>query len=269
MTDKANKKELKQKEKQKAQSIAVPVVQKLNVEQVSDEKKYFTYIDQNNAYHSAHVLKKIIKSKPENIKYVYLVVASVEPEIAEKLLNEFSSNLKAQIVAEILSLIQYSKKEIESFDKILRRLLTEQFGGKFVLAKILENLDLDQKLSLGNVFRDKFSENASRFRSIMILFEDLFSINEKDFVRIFSDVPSEVLSIAFCNQPQVQVDRLYDVLPRGVKSIVQQGIELGRKKYSKSEINKAQQYVIEYSKNLEKDGFIDPILKEDAGKQES
>lgn len=269
MSDKVNKKELKQKDKQKTMEASVPVVKNKDIALVREEKKYFTYINENNSYHTAHVLKKIIKSKPENVKYVYLVVSSVEPEIAEKLLNEFPNELKAQVVAEILSLIQYSRKEIESFDKILRRLLTEQFGGKHVLAKILEHLDIDQKLALGNVFRQKFSENASNFRAIMILFEDLFSINEKDFVRIFSDVPSEVLSIAFCNQPQVQVDRLYDVLPRGVKNIVQQGIELGRKKYSKSEINKAQQYIIEYSKNLEKDGFIEPILKEETGKQES
>nr|OGI10932.1 MAG: hypothetical protein A2Y40_10520 [Candidatus Margulisbacteria bacterium GWF2_35_9] len=269
MSDISNKKEMKQKEKSKEITKKLSVVESNNKGRLVEEKKYFTYINESNAYHTSHVLKKIIKSKPENVKYVYLVISSVDPEIAEKLLIEFPSEQKAQIIAEIISLIQYSKKEIESFDKILRRLLTEQFGGKYVLAKILENLDLDQKTALDNVFRQKFTENASSFRSIMILFEDLFKINEKDFVRIFSDVPSEVLSIAFCNQPQVQVDRLYDVLPKGVKNIVQQGIELGRKKYSKSEINKAQQYVIEYSKNLEKDGFIDPILKEDNGKKES
>ena len=237
------------------------------VEEEEVEQTFFSYIHQNNVYHVAHVLKKILLAKPENLKYVCLVVASIDPEIAEKLLEEFPDELKATIVTEIMSLIQYSKKEIEQFDKIIRKLLTEQFGGKFVLSKILENLDLDQKMTLSSTFKTKYPENEKEFRRIMILFEDLFNLEDKDFLRIFSDIPSEVLSTAFCNQPDDQINRLYDILPKGIKSIVQQGIELGRKKYSKSDINKAQQYIIEFSRKLETDGFIGHILQEEEQKE--
>ena len=227
---------------------------------------FFTYINEYNSYHTAHVLKKILGAKPENLKYVCLVISSVRPEIAEKILEEFADDIKAVIISELMSLIQYTKKEIENFDKILRRLLTEQFGGKYVLAKILEYLDIDQKINLSSIYKTKYPETEKEFRSIMIMFEDLFKVSEKDFLRIFSEVQSDILSIAFCHQPQEQINRLYDILPKGVKNIVQQGIELGKNKYSKSDINKSQQYIIELSKNLEKDGFIEPILKEELNK---
>lgn len=225
--------------------------------------RFFTYINQDNAYHTAHVLKKIVKAKFENLKYVYLVLSSINPEIVEKILKEFDDELKAQIVAEMMSLIQYSQKEIEQFDKILRRLLTEQFGGKYVLAKILEHLDIDQKTLLNEAVRNKYPDIASEFRSIMLFFEDLFNVSDKDFLRIFSDIPTDILSMAFCHMQLDKVDKLYNILPRGVKNIVQQGIDFGKKKYSKSDIKKAQQYIIEYSKNLEQDGFIDMILKDE------
>jgi flagellar motor switch protein FliG len=225
--------------------------------------QYFSYITNHNTYHTAHVLNKIIKAKPENLKYACLVISYVTPELAQRLLGEFPEDVQVHVVSELLSLIQYSKSEIENFDKILRRLLTEQFGGKFVVTKLLEELDIERKMTLMNEFSKRYPSFAGLFRQIMILFEDILSVNDQNYQRIFSEIPNEILSMAFCNQSVEQQNRLYNILPKGLKNIVQQGIELGRKKYSRTEINKAQQYVIEYAKQLERDGFIDPIIKDE------
>lgn len=247
-------------DKQEIKNLALTEI--VNIDHI--KKEYFSYINQENAYHTAHVLKKIIKSKPDNVKYLYLVVFSVEPEVAEKILEEFDDEMKAQVIAEMLSLIQFTKKEIDQFDKILRKLLTEQFGGRYVLAKIVEFLDIDQKTILNDAVASRYPETASAFRKIMLFFEDLFNVSDKDFARIFSDIPSDVLSIAFCQMSADKIEKLYTVMPKGIKNMVQQGIEFGKNKYSKTEIKKAQQYIIEYSRNLERDGFIDPILGEEA-----
>lgn|GEM_PF-3438477 len=236
----------------------------VNIDQV--KKEHFAYINKENAYHTAHVLKKIIKSKEENMKYLYLVISSVEPDVAQRIMEEFDDEMRAQIIAEMLSLIQFTKKEIEQFDKILRKLLTEQFGGRYVLAKIVEFLDIDQKTLLNDTVASRYPETASSFRKIMLFFEDLFNVSDKDFARIFSDIPSDVLSIAFCQMPEDKIEKLYGVMPKGIKNMVQQGIEFGKNKYSKTEIKKSQQYIIEYSKNLEVDGFIEPILGDDVAK---
>ncbi len=236
-----------------------------NLDQI--KKEHFSYINKENAYHTAHVLKKIIKSKPDNIKYLYLVISSAEPEVAEKIMEEFDDEMKAQIIAEMLSLIQFTKKEIEQFDKILRKLLTEQFGGRYVLAKIVEYLDIDQKTVLNDTISSRYPETAAAFRKIMLFFEDLFNVSQKDFARIFSDIPSDVVSIAFCQMSEDKIEKVYTVMPKGIKNMVQQGIEFGKNKYSKTEIKKAQQYIIEYSRNLERDGFIDPILGDDVAKE--
>jgi flagellar motor switch protein FliG len=238
--------------------------EKVNLDLV--KKEFFAYINKENAYHTAHVLKKIIKSKADNMKYLYLVISSAEPEVAEKIMEEFDDEMKAQIIAEMLSLIQFTRKEIEQFDKILRKLLTEQFGGRFVLAKIVEFLDIDQKTILNDTVSSRYPETAGAFRKIMLFFEDLFNVSAKDFARIFSDIPSDVLSIAFCQMPDDKIEKLYGVMPKGIKSMVQQGIEFGKNKYSKTEIKKAQQYIIEYSRNLERDGFIDSILGDETAK---
>ncbi|MDD4527006.1 MAG: FliG C-terminal domain-containing protein [Candidatus Margulisbacteria bacterium] len=241
------------------------VTETASIDQV--KKEHFSYINKENAYHTAHVLKKIIKSKVDNIKYLYLVISSVDPEVAERIMEEFDDEMKAQIIAEMLSLIQFTKSEIDQFDKILRKLLTEQFGGRYVLAKIIEYLDIDQKTVINDAVTSRYPETASAFRKIMLFFEDLFNVSEKDFARIFSDIPSDVLSIAFCQMPSDKVEKLYAVMPKGIKNMVQQGIEFGKSKYSRTEIKKAQQYIIEYSRNLERDGFIDSILGDDSGKE--
>ena len=229
--------------------------------------EFLSYINKDNAYHTAHVLKKIIKSKPDNMKYLYLVISSVDPDVAEKIMEEFDDDTKAKIIAEMMSLIQFTKKEIEQFDKILRKLLTEQFGGRYVLSKIVEYLDIDQKTVLNDSVASRYPETAQPFRRIMLFFEDLFNVSEKDFSRIFSEVPTDVLSIAFCQIEEDKIEKLYSILPKGVKNMVQQGIEFGKNKHSKTEIKKAQQYIIEYSRNLEKDGFIEPILGEEKVKE--
>ncbi len=236
----------------------------VDIDKVKGE--FFAYINKENAYHTAHVLKKIIKSKSENIKYLYLVIFSADPEIAERIMDEFEDDMKAQIIAEMMSLIQFTKKEIEQFDKILRKLLTEQFGGRYVLSKIVEYLDIDQKTNLNDTVASRYPDTSAAFRKIMLFFEDLFNVSDKDFVRIFSEVPTDVLSIAFCQLSEDKIEKLYGVIPKGVKNMVQQGIEFGKNKYSKTEIKKAQQYVIEYSRNLERDGFIESILGEEVGK---
>lgn len=239
-------------------------MEKVNLDLV--KKEFFAYINKENAYHTAHVLKKIIKSKADNMKYLYLVISSAEPDVAEKIMEEFDDEMKAQIIAEMLSLIQFTRKEIEQFDKILRKLLTEQFGGRYVLAKIVEFLDIDQKTILNDTVSSRYPETAVAFRKIMLFFEDLFNVSAKDFARIFSDIPSDVLSIAFCQMQEDRIEKLYGVMPKGIKSMVQQGIEFGKNKYSKTEIKKAQQYIIEYSRNLERDGFIEAILGDETVK---
>ena len=228
----------------------------------SDEEidNKFPFINKDNVYQVSAVLIQLIKTKPENIKYACLVISSVDVDLAEMIISEFNIEMQAKIMNEMLTLIQLSHKEVESFSKMLPKLINEQFGGRQVLSKILENLKVEEKEKLINIVEKRYPDRAFEFRQILVLFEDLFKFDEQAFGRLFGDIPAEVLSTAFARESSENISRLKDCLSKGMLAMVEQGIEGAKIRSSLSEITKAQQYIIDQAKQGVENGFLPPIV---------
>ena len=84
----------------------VPHVFKETTPENETNDQYFSYITKDNTYHTAHVLNKIIKTKPENLKYACLVISYVAPDLAQRLLGEFPEDIQVHVVSEMLSLMK-------------------------------------------------------------------------------------------------------------------------------------------------------------------
>jgi flagellar motor switch protein FliG len=262
------KEELKQednnKEEVKVDKQAAPEVVEGDKKLVSEEKEKesrFPFITKENTYQTSAILKQLIAKSTENIKYACLVISSIEVELAEKVLEEFSVEMQARIMNEMLSLIQLSKIEVENFEKNLPKFIREQFGGRYVLSKIVENLKVEDKIKLTETVEQRYPDRLGEFRQIVVVFEDLFKYDDEAFGRLFGEMAADILATAFARTTDEQTDRLKKYLSRGVLAMFEQGVEGARLRSSATEINKAQQYVIDVAKQLVEDGFLPPLTK--------
>ncbi len=226
-----------------------------------------SYISESTVFQACSVLRQMIAKNVENIKYACFVISSIDTSLAEKLIAEFPLEIQTQIMYEMLSMIQLSTEDIDSFLKNFPKLIQEQFGGRLVLAKIMENLKVEDKIKLTTAIEDKFPEKAYDFRQIVILFEDLFKYGEEEFGKLFGDIPTDVLATAFSRESEDNILRMKDSLPKQVRALVEQGIMAGKLRNSASDINKAQQYIVDRAKDMVENGFLPPLISPQKQKQ--
>ncbi len=218
--------------------------------------RYFNFINEENVYKLKFLLQVKIALQQATPKTISVVMACLPFRLASSILVEYPSKIQSEIVNNLLTLQHYPEEDIVNLESEIKENIEYLFGGKYRLQQILEKLSGEEKKKILHQVSKLSRVAADELSSLVVLFEDILSLDQQILSRIYNDIDTEVIAISLINVDKDLQKKIMESLPKGVYAMVDQWLSLKVNSASKYDIEQARQKVITYAQHLEREGFI-------------
>ncbi len=208
----------------------------------------------------SRTLANFIKS--EHPQTIAVILSHLPPAKAAEVLREFPENLQYEVVKRISELDMIPPGIIEEIDAVLQRELlstegmeTRKLGGIEAVAELLNHLDKNTEEQIFSRLEEDDPEKAEKIRQLMFVFEDLIHLDDRDIRTLLKEVRNEDLVLALKTASEELKDKiLRNVSERAAAMILEDLEVMGPVRLS--EVEAAQQKIIQIARRLEKEGKI-------------
>ena len=191
-----------------------------------------------------------------------IILAHLETDVAGKVLGLISEQLRTEVVRRLATLDRVSPQILKELDDAL---LTEfqtsasvygnKLGGVSIAAKVLGSMDRSQESGLLAELEFQNPDLANQIRQLKFTFEDLDKLDDHSLQTVLNEVVHEDLLKALKTSSEELKERTFHNLSRSAAALLKEDLEsLGPTRIS--EVEKAQQTIINICKELEKQGKI-------------
>jgi flagellar motor switch protein FliG len=198
----------------------------------------------------------------EHPQTIALILAQVEPDFAAAALSAMPQDVRANVAMRIARLESISPDTTKEIEGILLTQL-EGLGGTAVatangvkiLADILNSTTRDTEKEVLEALEAEDDSVASQVRKLMFVFDDILLLEDRSLQRVLREVDTKDLSVALKAADQEVKDKIFKNISERAAAMIQEEIDyMGPKRLS--EVEAAQQAVVEVIRNLEESGEI-------------
>lgn len=198
----------------------------------------------------------------EHPQTISLIVAHLPPEKKVDVLRRLPDTLQAEIILRIANLDFVSPELINQLDDVLKTELsilgtidTNQIGGVQPVAAMLNLLDKSTEKSVMGRVEEKDPELAEEIRKLMFVFEDIIYIDNLGVQELLKGIDNQKLIVALKTAPDDVKNKIFSNMSSRAASLMRDDLSsLGPMKLS--DVEKAQQEIIQMIKDLESKGKI-------------
>lgn len=199
--------------------------------------------------------------RTEHPQTVAMVMAHLPPEIAGDVMVTFPAELKGDIAMRVAKLGQVPDEIVRDVDGALKaemkNMLTSggKAGGLQVLVDILNGVDKATEETIMEMLDEEDSEMAGSVRDMMFVFEDMAGVDDRGMREILKKVEGAQLTLALKTASEEMKNKILGNLSARAAEMIVEDLEvMGPVKLS--EVEEAQQAIVQAAKELEADGTI-------------
>ncbi len=200
--------------------------------------------------------------KSEHPQTIAVILAHLPPSKAAEVLSEFPENLKYDVVLRISNLDVIPPGIVEEIDAVLNReiLSTEgseakRLGGVEAVAELLNNVDKATEEQIFGRLEEDDPELADQIRQLMFVFEDLINVDDRGIRELLKEVRNEDLTLALKTASEELKQKILGNVSERAAAMILEDLEvMGPVRLS--EVEQAQQKIIQVARRLEKEGKI-------------
>jgi flagellar motor switch protein FliG len=208
----------------------------------------------------AKVLAGFIKN--EHPQTVAIILAHLGAEKAGQVLAMLSEPLQFEVLNRVARLEAVPPDLVREVDRVLRdellseeKVLDQGLGGIQVAAEILNNCDKRTEENILQALENHDEEMAEKVRKLMFVFEDLSSVNDQGIRELLKEIRNEDLVLALKTASEELKRRVLNNLSKRAAQILDEDLGmLGPVRLS--EVEAAQQSIINVARRLEKEGKL-------------
>ncbi len=197
----------------------------------------------------------------EHPQTIAMILANLPPDIASEILMTVSDEMKGDIALRIAQLGQVSQDILRDVDDTLRQALKDmgttggKSGGVPALVDIINNVDKVSEDMIMETIEEEHEEMANEIRQMMFVFEDIISVDDRGMREILKKVESSQLTLALKTASEDMKQKILSNLSTRAAEMLMEDLEvMGPVKLS--EVEEAQQEIVNAAKELEADGTI-------------
>lgn len=197
----------------------------------------------------------------EHPQTIAMVMAHLPPDIAADVMVSFPEELKGDIALRVAQLGQVPEDIVRDVDIALKAEMKNmvssggKVGGLQVLVDILNGVDKATEETIMEAIEEEDAEMASNVRDMMFVFEDMVSIDDRGMREILKKVEGPQLTLALKTASEEMKNKILGNLSQRAAEMILEDLEvMGPVKLS--EVEEAQQAVVQAAKELEADGTI-------------
>jgi flagellar motor switch protein FliG len=197
----------------------------------------------------------------EHPQTIAMVLANLPPEISAKIMVALPEEKKGDLALRIAQLGQIPEEVIREVDEAIKNELGSiatgkaKGGGIRVLADILNNVDKATEDTVMEIIEEEQEEMAAEIRKLMFVFEDLITVDDRGIREILKKIESSQLTLALKTASDDLNKKILGNLSTRVAEMLLEDLEvMGPVRLS--EVEQAQQEIVNAAKELEADGTI-------------
>lgn len=191
-----------------------------------------------------------------------LVLAHLEPNKKCDVLRRLPEGIQTEVVLRIANIDFISPQLIAQVDEVLKQELatlgsidTQQLGGIQPIADMLNVMDKSNEQNIMARVEEKDPQLAEEIRKLMFVFEDIVYIDDRGMQTLLKEVPNDKLVVALKTAPDEIKDKIFKNISKRAADLLRDDLEsMGPVKLS--DVEKAQQEIINIAKRLEGEGKL-------------
>jgi flagellar motor switch protein FliG len=173
-----------------------------------------------------------------------------------------SPEVRADVAMRIAKLEGISPDTTKEIEGIITAQLADVGGGDVttadgvkILADILNSTERDTEKEVLEAIEAKDDSVASQVRKLMFIFDDILLLEDRSVQRVLREVDTKDLSVALKAADEEVKEKIFKNISERAAAMIQEEIDyMGPKRLS--EVEAAQQAVVEVIRNLEDSGDI-------------
>jgi flagellar motor switch protein FliG len=170
--------------------------------------------------------------------------------------------IQTEVVLRIANIDFISPSLIAQVDEVLKQELatlgsidTQQLGGIQPIADMLNVMDKQSEQNIMARVEEKDPQLAEEIRKLMFVFEDIVYIDDRGMQTLLKEVPNDKLVMALKTAPEEIKDKIFKNISKRAADLLKEDLDsMGPVKLS--DVEKAQQEIINVAKRLESEGKI-------------
>lgn len=201
----------------------------------------------------------LINEHPQTIA---LILAHLDSNKKTDVLKRLPEAIQTEVVLRIANIDFISPSLIAQVDEVLKQELatlgsidTQQLGGIQPIADMLNVMDKQSEQNIMARVEEKDPQLAEEIRKLMFVFEDIVFIDDRGMQTLLKEVPNDKLVMALKTATDDIKDKIFRNISKRAADLLREDLEsMGPVKVS--DVEKAQQEIINVAKRLESEGKI-------------
>ncbi|MCP4293664.1 MAG: flagellar motor switch protein FliG [bacterium] len=200
--------------------------------------------------------------KNEHPQTIAVVMAHMDPRNSGPILELLPAELQGNVAHRMAVLESPNQETLKAVEEVLaKQLQTEvkakdvQYGGKKQVAQILNEIERETWQEILDEMREIDDEVANDVNNLMFVFEDIVMMNDNNIQEILKEIDGKELTMALKGATDEIAEKIFgNMSKRAAEGIAEDMEYMGPVKLS--EVEEAQQRVVEVIRSLEEAGTI-------------
>lgn len=206
------------------------------------------------------VIKSYIEA--ERPQTIALILGNIDTSVASQVIALLDEEIQMSVVMRMSKIESVPQELVRDIEETLERELSEttgtagiSFDGMVSVVEILKSLDKDVSKPLMERLEQKDEELFSQVDKLLLVFEDLLELSDKDIQTILKHVSSDELVKALKGAPGELAERFFTNMSKRAAEIMREDMEvMGPLKLI--EVEESQQSILKAVRKLDEDGAI-------------
>jgi flagellar motor switch protein FliG len=197
----------------------------------------------------------------EHPQTIAMVMAHLPADIASDVMVSFPEDLKGDVALRVAQLGQVPDEIVRDVDNALKSEMRNMVskggkaGGLQVLVDILNGVDKATEETIMETIEEENAEMAGSVRNMMFVFEDMVTVDDRGMREILKKVEGPQLTLAMKTASEEMKNKILSNLSSRAAEMILEDLEvMGPVKLS--QVEEAQQAIVQAAKELEADGTI-------------
>ncbi|MDX8403917.1 MAG: flagellar motor switch protein FliG [Mariprofundaceae bacterium] len=212
----------------------------------------------------SRIAPPVIKSyiETEHPQTIALILGNLDTSVASQVIALLDEEVQMSVVMRMSKIESVPQELVRDIEETLEKELSEvtgsagiSFDGMVNVVEILKSLDKDVSKPLMERLEQKDEELFSQVDKLLLVFEDLLDLSDKDIQTILKHVSSDELVKALKGAPDDLADRFFANMSKRAAEIMREDMEV-MPPLKLVEVEDSQQSILKAVRKLDDDGAI-------------
>lgn len=198
----------------------------------------------------------------EHPQTIALILGKIDSSVASQVIAELPEDVQMSVLVRMSKIESVPAELVQDIEETLEREMAEatgssgmSFDGMVSLVEILKTLDKDVSAAILDRLESKDEDLFSQVDKLLLVFEDLMVLSDKDIQSILKHISSDDLVKALKGAPDELAERFFNNMSQRAAEIMREDMQV-MPPLKLSDVEDAQQSVLQVVRKLDSEGVI-------------